>query len=143
MTVASILAAKGRNVLTAGPDTPLSAIIDSLARHKVGAIVVTNAAGAVVGIVSERDIVREIAGRGAGVLDEPVANCMTRKVVSCAESDTVNDVMNVMTVNRFRHLPVVSNGRLAGIVSIGDVVKRKIEQVERDAEEMRNYIATA
>lgn len=142
MTVASILAEKGRNVLTARPDTLVSDIVDTLAANKVGAMVLTDDRGAVAGIVSERDIVREIANRGAAVLDQPASACMTSKVVSCSEANTVDQVMNVMTVNRFRHLPVVEDGRLVGIISIGDVVKRKIEQVEQDAEQMRNYIAT-
>lgn len=142
MTVASILAEKGRDVVTAGPDTLLSEIVDMLAAKRIGAIVVTEAGGKVCGIVSERDVVREIASRGAAVLDQPVSVCMTRKVLSCRESDTINQVMNVMTHHRFRHLPVVADGKLSGIVSIGDVVKRRMEQIERDAEEMRNYIAT-
>ena len=143
MTVASILADKGRDVLTARAETLLSDIVDTLANKKIGAIVVTRADGSVSGIVSERDIVREIARNGTTILDQPASACMTRKVVSCSESDTVNAVMGLMTKHRFRHLPVITNGRLTGIVSIGDVVKRKIEQAERDAEELRNYIATS
>ncbi|MFZ1814245.1 MAG: CBS domain-containing protein [Rhizobiaceae bacterium] len=142
MTVASILASKGRDVLTASPDDSISDIIDTLAEKKIGAIVITQKDGAVCGIVSERDIVRVISGRGAGVLDQPVSSCMTRKVLSCSESDTIDTVMEIMTSNSFRHLPVTTSGKLAGIISIGDVVKRKIEQAERDAEELRNYIAT-
>lgn len=143
MTVASILAEKGGNVLTARPETLLAEIVDTLAERKIGAIVITGADGAVCGIVSERDIVREIANKGAVVLDQPVSSCMTRKVVACTENDTIAQVMNTMTQHRFRHLPVIAGGRLVGIVSIGDVVKRKIEQAERDAEELRNYIATS
>ncbi len=141
MTVASILAEKGRAVFTTSPDTLLSEAVDQLAAKRVGAIVVTDAKGRVAGIVSERDIVRELSRKGISVLDKPISECMTHKVLTCGESDTVDSVMSVMTANRFRHLPVVSDGKLAGIISIGDVVKRKIEQAERDAEHLRNYIA--
>ncbi|MCB1463926.1 MAG: CBS domain-containing protein [Nitratireductor sp.] len=143
MTVASILTDKGREVVTAGTDTSLSAIVETLSERKIGAIVVTDEDGKVCGIISERDVVREIAERGVETLDQPVSTCMTRKVVSCGENDTINHVMTLMTRHRFRHLPVVSGGRLTGIISIGDVVKRRMEQIERDAEELRNYIATA
>ncbi|MCB1430408.1 MAG: CBS domain-containing protein [Nitratireductor sp.] len=141
MTVALILADKGRDVFTVDPQTAVSDVVDTLASKKIGAIVVTDASGVVCGIVSERDIVREISLRGAGMLDQPVSHCMTRKVVSCSEEDTIDAVMGIMTRNRFRHLPVTASGKLTGIVSIGDVVKRKIEQAVRDAEELRNYIA--
>ena len=106
-------------------------------------MVVVEGDGTVCGIISERDIVREVADHGVSVLDEPVSACMTRKVVSCGENDTIHHVMTVMTRHRFRHMPVVASGRLAGIISIGDVVKRRMDQMERDAEELRNYIATA
>ncbi|MEZ5800952.1 MAG: CBS domain-containing protein [Nitratireductor sp.] len=141
MTVALILADKGREVFTMRPETSVSDVVDILASKKIGAVVITDASDVVCGIVSERDIVREISLRGASVLDQPVTQCMTRKVVSCSEEDTVDAVMGIMTNHRFRHLPVTANGKLAGIISIGDVVKRKIEQAVRDAEELRNYIA--
>jgi CBS domain-containing protein len=141
MTVASILADKGREVFTIGADALMFHVVDIMASKGIGALVVLDDAGKVCGIVSERDIVRETATRGASVLDQPISVCMTRKVVSCEERDTVDQVMAVMTENRFRHLPVIADGRLAGIISIGDVVKRKIEMTERDAEELRNYIA--
>jgi len=143
MTVASILSEKGREVVTTDADTQLAQVVKTLAAKRIGAIVVTEADGGVCGIISERDIVREIAGRGVAALDEPVSVCMTRKVVSCGENDTINHVMTVMTDQRFRHLPVIASGRLTGIISIGDVVKRRMEQIERDAEQMRQYIATA
>lgn len=142
MTVASMLSEKGRAVFTILPQTAMSKVIDELALRKIGAIVVTEADGSVCGIVSERDVVREIASGGPAVLEQPISNCMTKKVVSCKESDTVDQVMGVMTDHRFRHMPVITDGHLVGIISIGDVVKRKIEQAERDAEELRNYIAT-
>ncbi len=143
MTVALILADKGRDVFTLSPDTRMADAVDLLASKRIGALVITRQDGAVSGILSERDVVREIATRGPAVLDRPISEFMTKKVIACAESDTVDAVMGIMTRNRFRHLPVVHNGKLAGIVSIGDVVKRKIEQAERDAEELRNYIAVA
>ena len=142
MTVASILAEKGRDVFTTGPDTTMSKAIDELASKKIGAIVVVDS-DKLCGIISERDVVRELAKSGPSILGEPISTCMTRNVISCSESNTVDEVMAIMTANRFRHLPVVSGNRLAGIISIGDVVKRKIEQAERDAEELRHYIATA
>ena len=141
MTVGLILAQKGREVETAEPGVPVSRIVDVLASRRIGAIVIVGEGGRLAGIVSERDIVREISRRGASILDQPVSSCMTRAVVTCSEQDTVEHVMGVMSQNRFRHLPVVTEGRLAGIVSIGDVVKRKIEQAERDAADLRNYIA--
>lgn len=143
MTVANILASKGRAVFTTEPETPMSRVVDQLAQKRVGAIVVTDKAGKICGIVSERDIVRELARKGPEVLSRPVSVCMTAKVVTCSEKDTVDDVMAVMTANRFRHLPVEHGGRLSGIISIGDVVKRKIERAEQDAAELRNYIASA
>jgi CBS domain-containing protein len=143
MTVASILAHKGRDVTTAPGSTTLADVADLLATHKIGAIVVTRDDGTVVGILSERDVVRQIAKHGAGALDHAAESCMTRKVISCSESDTIDRVMGLMTSGRFRHIPVMEKDRLVGLVSIGDVVKRKIEQAERDAEELRGYIATA
>ena len=97
----------------------------------------------VVGIISERDIVRALARKGAAMLSDPVATIMTREVVTCTDPETVIGVMGRMTRGRFRHLPVVNGGRLDGIVSIGDVVKARIGEVEREADEMRSYIATA
>lgn len=141
MSVASILAEKGRAVVTIGKASVVSEAVDLLASKRIGAVVVIEKDGRVCGIVSERDIVRELSRKGTGVLDHAVSTLMTSKVIACAEDDSVEQVMSVMTANRFRHLPVVSAGKLAGIISIGDVVKRKIEQAVRDAEDLRNYIA--
>ena len=143
MTVKAILNEKGRAVLTAAPDETLGDAVNVLAEHKVGALVVTNGDGRIVGILSERDVVRAIAKDGPGVLGQPLKSIMTAKVRVCNEHNTVNDVMAIMTEGRFRHLPVEKDGRLDGIISIGDVVKRRIEDVEREAEEIRTYIATA
>ncbi len=141
MTVAAMLSEKGRDVVTTSAAASIAGAIDTLARHKIGALVVVDENDRISGIVSERDIVRAIAGQGAAALSTPLSTVMTHTVVTCGESETVNDVMTRMTRGRFRHLPVVENGRLTGIISIGDVVKARIEQVEREAEDMRAYIA--
>jgi len=143
MTVKSILEEKGHDVLTLGPNDKLSEAVRVLAEHRVGALVITNGDRKIVGILSERDIVRSLAKFGASTLDHTIRDVMTPKVNICNENHTINDVMEIMTRGRFRHLPVEKNGLLDGIVSIGDVVKRRIENVEREAEEIRNYIATA
>jgi len=105
-------------------------------------VIICNEAGKVKGIISERDIVREIARDGVGALEMQVSKCMTSKVLSCTKEDTVDHVMEIMTTNRFRHMPVINDGNLLGIISIGDVVKSKIEQAEREAQDLRNYIAS-
>lgn len=143
MTVKAILEHKGHDVLTLGPNEKLSEAIRMLAEHRIGALVITNGDRKIVGILSERDIVRVLAREGKGALDIAVRSAMTPKVKICNESHTVNEVMEIMTKGRFRHLPVEKDGQLDGIVSIGDVVKRRIEDVEREAEEIRAYIATA
>ena len=141
MSVSAILAEKGRKVVTANTNTTIKDIIKTLAEKKIGAAVVLSDQEQVCGIVSERDVVREIARSGASVLDEPVSTCMTNKVVSCGEHDSIDELMEKMTQGRFRHLPVIDNDKLTGIISIGDVVKRKIRQAELDAEDMKRYIA--
>ncbi|MBN8994850.1 MAG: CBS domain-containing protein [Rhizobiales bacterium] len=143
MTVASILAAKGRIVATTNATRTIGEAVDELAERRIGALVVVDGVDRVVGIISERDIVKALARTGARVLADPVGTIMTRDVVTCAETETVIGVMTRMTRGRFRHLPVVKGGRLAGIISIGDVVKERIGEVEREADEMRSYIATA
>jgi CBS domain-containing protein len=142
MIVAHILASKGRDVATTTADKTISAVVAELSARKIGALVVVER-GRVVGIVSERDIVKAIGLRGAGILDDAVSSIMTRDVVTCGESDTINGVMSRMTRRRFRHMPVVEDGDLVGIISIGDVVKARIEEVEHEADELRTYIATA
>ncbi len=142
MDVAAILKDKGRSVLTAGPETSLLDIAKVLAENRIGCIVVIDGEDKVVGIVSERDIVRTLAGNGPKILDEPVSHCMTREVVTCQESDTIERLMAEMTAGRFRHMPVVENDRLVGLVSIGDVVKQRIAEAEMEAAAMREYIAT-
>lgn len=143
MTVAAILAEKGRDVLTTTAAKTLAEAVEVLAKRKVGALVVVEGGDRIVGIISERDIVRAIGASGADALAQPISAVMTRNVVTCSDGETIDSVMSRMTRGRFRHLPVAAAGRLTGIVSIGDVVKARIEQVEREAEEMRAYIATA
>lgn len=143
MTVAAILARKGRQVLTVPKDTSIADVVRILADRRIGAVVVADEFRRILGIVSERDIVRMLAHGGPAGLQDSVTSIMTAKVVTCSDQDTINEVMERMTHGRFRHLPVVEDGRIAGIVSIGDVVKARIEQVEREADEMRAYIAMA
>jgi CBS domain-containing protein len=142
MTVRSILDTKGHDILSVEPDTKLSAAIKMLGERKIGAVLVMSQ-GKVDGILSERDIVRVLAERGARVLDEPVNDVMTRKVVSCRQSDTVGGIMEMMTLGKFRHLPVIEDGRVVGLISIGDVVKWRVQEYEREQEALRDYIKTA
>lgn len=143
MIVTAILSEKGRNVATATPSRTIGEAVQELADRKIGALVVVEGVDRVVGIISERDIVKALARKGAGMLADTVDTIMTREVMTCNDQETVIRVMGRMTRGRFRHLPVVNGGRLDGIVSIGDVVKARIEEVEREADEMRSYIATA
>jgi CBS domain-containing protein len=142
MTVRAILDTKGHQVEGIQPGAKLSAAVKVLGERKIGAVLVTNL-GRIEGILSERDIVRVLAERGADVLDEPISNVMTRKVVSCRPSDTVAAIMEMMTVGKFRHLPVVEDGKLVGLISIGDVVKWRVQEYEREQEALREYIKTA
>jgi CBS domain-containing protein len=142
MNVAAILKSKGREVVTTGPNTALLDIAEMLGKRGIGCIVITGADGKVVGIVSERDIVREVGRAGSKVLKEPVASCMTKSVVTCREADTIEKLMAEMTAHRFRHMPVVERGKLCGLVSIGDVVRMRIAETEMEAAAMREYIAT-
>lgn len=142
MTVASILATKGRDVTTITAAKTIAEAIDILAKRRIGALVVVENGDRIVGIVSERDVVRAVATRGADALAESLSGIMTRNVSTCSDGETIDSVMSQMTRGRFRHLPVAEGGRLTGIVSIGDVVKARIEQVEREAEDLRAYITT-
>jgi CBS domain-containing protein len=142
MTVRSILDSKGHQVLSVEPDAKLAAAVKILGEKKIGAVLVISQ-GRMEGILSERDIVRVLAERGAPVLDEPVSNVMTRKVVSCRQSDTVAGLMEMMTLGKFRHLPVVEDGKVVGLISIGDIVKRRVQEYETEQEALQNYIKTA
>lgn len=142
MTVKAILDEKGRDVVTATQGLSVSEIGKTLSKHKIGAVVVVDSADRICGIVSERDIVRAIAETGPSILDEPVSRVMTSAVKVCDESQTVNQVMETMSAGRFRHLPVETDGKIGGMISIGDVVRKRIEQIEREAEEIKAYIAS-
>ncbi len=141
MTVAAILNEKGRDIISDTADRTLKDICEVLGEKRIGAIVILGAGGGIEGIVSERDVVRAISEHGPEALSQPASAVMTRKVVTCSEDDTINEVMSLMTSGRFRHLPVLREGRLVGLISIGDVVKHRIAQIEREAEDMRTYIA--
>jgi CBS domain-containing protein len=143
MSVARILSEKGSSVVTIQPNRSLDDAIHLLAEKRIGAVVVAETDGIVLGILSERDIMRALAQSGAAAFDAPVASHMTRQVTSCARSATVEDLMQIMTEGRFRHVPVVEDGHLVGLVSIGDVVKRRIAAVEAEHQAMRDYITMA
>ena len=142
MTVRAILDTKGHQVQSVEPGAKLSAAIKILSERRIGAVLVLSQ-GRIEGILSERDIVRVLGERGAAVLDEPVSATMTRKVVSCRENDTVSEIMETMTRGKFRHLPVVEDNKVVGLISIGDVVKRRVGEYEREQEALRDYIKTA
>ena len=142
MTVRSILNTKGHQIMSVEPDATMSAAIRLLGEKKIGAVLVMNQSR-VEGILSERDIVRVLGERGAAVLEEPVSSVMTRKVVSCKETDTVAEIMEMMTTGKFRHLPVIDNGQVVGLISIGDIVKWRVQEYENEQEALRTYIKTA
>lgn len=142
MIVRAILNAKGHHVLGVDPDARLSAAIKLLSERRIGAVLVMQGQR-LEGILSERDIVRVLGERGASVLDEPVSAVMTRKVVTCKETDTVGHIMETMTAGKFRHLPVMDGERLIGLISIGDVVKSRVEEYEREQQALHDYIKTA
>jgi CBS domain-containing protein len=141
MNVAAILKYKGRAVTTAPPTITVLEAAQRLAARRIGAIVVADARGALVGIISERDIIRALSETGPACLERPVAEIMTRHVVTCRETDTLDELMAMMTARRFRHLPVVTDGDMVGIISIGDVVKHHVAEIEMEATAMRDYIA--
>jgi CBS domain-containing protein len=142
MIVANILNDKGSSVATARPDTTVAEVAAKLAAKKIGAVVIVGGEGRVDGILSERDIIRAIAQRGPAALNEQAADIMTRQVTTCTTADTLDHLMVTMTSGRFRHVPVVEGGRLVGIVSIGDVVKRHIAEVEMEATALKNYVVS-
>jgi CBS domain-containing protein len=143
MTVSIILAGKGRDVVTIEPTASLAAAVALLAEKRIGAVLILGADRRITGILSERDIVRALAEHGAAALDEQVSSAMTRRVSTCHDNETVSSIMERMTAGKFRHMPVVDQGRLVGIVSIGDVVKHRLHEMERDSAAMRDYILTA
>jgi CBS domain-containing protein len=143
MNVEHILLEKGREVVTIAPQLTLMEASRTLSDKRIGAVVVSDASDPVLGILSERDIVRAVAANGAAVLNEPVSRYMTAKVVTCTSRSAINDLMETMTKGKFRHVPIVENGRLLGIVSIGDIVKFRVAEIESESQALREYIATA
>jgi len=142
MLVSAILNTKGHHIVSVAPTDKVSAVVKLLAERKIGVVLVMTK-HEIDGIISERDIVRVIAEHGAGGLDEDVGAVMTRKVVTCSPSDTVRWIMERMTSGKFRHLPVLDDGRVVGLISIGDVVKSRVSEYENEQEALREYIATA
>jgi CBS domain-containing protein len=143
MTIARILANKGREIITTQPSATLIQAAEKLSANKIGAVVVTDARGGVVGILSERDIIRAISEHGASALNDPIAAHMTKSVFTTHEGECVRASVERMTQDRFRHLPVIRDGRLVGLVSIGDIVKYRLEEMEHEHQALREYIATA
>jgi CBS domain-containing protein len=142
MTVRAILESKGRFIYSVEPDERLSAAVKTLAERRIGAVLVMRGAR-LDGILSERDIVKALADRGAGVLDGPVHAVMTRDVVSCVQTDTVGEIMEVMTSGKFRHLPVMDTERVVGLISIGDIVKWRLSEYESEQQALHDYIKSA
>lgn len=147
MNVKTILAAKkrtlGGDIICIEPTADLSAAAKLLSTHRIGAVLIRGAGGRIAGILSERDIVRALSEHGAAALNLPVGQVMTRNVATCEEDDSVASIMERMTAGKFRHLPVVAKDELIGLISIGDVVKHRVEEVENESEAMRDYIRTA
>jgi CBS domain-containing protein len=142
MNVATILGDKGSDVVTASPDDSLLDIAKTLRKYGIGCIVLSDGKDGIAGIVSERDLVRAIADSGSGILKSPVSKCMTKNVITCRKSDTIDTLMAAMTDGRFRHMPVEEGGKLVGVISIGDVVRLRIAEAELEAAAMRDYITT-
>ncbi len=142
MTVSAILESKGRQIVGVEPETPLSAAVKVLADRRIGAVLVMTRRR-IEGILSERDVVRVLGERGAAVLEEPVRTVMTRKVISCRPSDTVASMMELMTSGKFRHIPVIEDNEIIGLISIGDIVKWRLREYEHEQQALQDYIKTA
>ncbi len=140
MLISEILTDKGRDVVHVGADASIAEATALLHRHRIGAVLVMDG-DAIAGVLSERDIVRGLHANGASVLDHNVRGCMTTPVVTVRPGDRIDDALEIMTERRFRHLPVLDQGRLVGVVSIGDLVKHKIEAAERETADLKSYIA--
>ena len=143
MHVSEILKSKGADVITCGPDDTVAATARLLNAKRIGAVLECDASGAVAGIISERDIIHAVAVNGERALEIPVHEVMTREVTSCTADDTIASVMKTMTERRIRHLPVIEDGTLKGMVSIGDVVKHRLEETEMEARVLRDYVLAA
>jgi CBS domain-containing protein len=143
MSVRAILSNKGRDVATIDPNTDLMSAARQMSERHIGALVVLGVDARVGGIISERDIIHALAQRGAGALSEPVSKVMTRKVATCSENETIPAIMERMTAGKFRHVPVVEEDRLVGIISIGDVVRAVVEEQQSTIDALETYIRTA
>lgn len=143
MTVARILAGKGRNITSIAPEATLRDAVELLAAQGIGAVLVLDGSRSLLGVLSERDVVRAISRLGAEVLGDQVRFHMTRDVTSCGMAGAVNELMELMTTQKFRHVPVVEDGKVVGVISIGDVVKFRLAEIESEHQAMREYIATA
>jgi CBS domain-containing protein len=143
MYVSALLENKGANVITAAPNTTIDKAVALLAENKIGVLVISADGKSVDGILSERDIVRALAEQGNDIGNADAATLMSRDVVSCAPGDTIESLMGLMTERRIRHLPVLENGKLAGIVSIGDIVKHRLAEIESEADALRQHVTQA
>ena len=143
MSIALILANKGSEIVSIQPQRTMRDAADLLHRHKIGAVMVMGVDGALLGILSERDIVSSLAREGGNALDNPVSRHMTSAVKTASEKDTIEQTMERMTIGRFRHLPVLRDNQVIGIVSIGDIVKHRLEAMENEHRALKDYIASA
>jgi CBS domain-containing protein len=143
MHVKNILSVKGSNVVSIEPTATLETAVRTLAQHKIGALLVLGPDRRIIGILSERDIVRVLAEQGASALTQPLAQVMTRKVFTCSPSETISVIMERMTAGKFRHVPVIDQDQVVGVVSIGDVVKYRLQEMEHESAALRDYIQTA
>jgi CBS domain-containing protein len=143
MHVKNILSVKGSNVVSIEPTATLETAVRTLAQHKIGALLVLGPDRRIIGILSERDIVRVLAEQGASALTQPLAQVMTRKVFTCSPSETIAVIMERMTAGKFRHVPVLDQDQVVGVVSIGDVVKYRLQEMEHESAALRDYIQTA
>ena len=143
MNVKAILAAKGGEIVCIEPTADLAAATQLLSANRIGAVLIKGAGGHIAGILSERDIVRALSQHGAAALSLPIGQVMTREVTTCTEEDNIATIMERMTAGKFRHMPVVSKGHLVGLISIGDVVKQRVGEIESETDALRDYIRTA
>ena len=143
MNVKTILAAKGGDVVCIEPAADLATAAKLLSTHRIGAVLIRGAGGRLSGILSERDIVRAVSEHGAAALTLQVGQVMTRNVATCGEDETIASIMERMTAGKFRHMPVMTKDKVVGLVSIGDVVKQRVDEIERESDALRDYIRTA
>ena len=143
MTVAAILKQKGHDVVHVGPDATIAEVAQQFAVRGIGAMIVSDDEGCLLGIISERDVVRSLAAHGAETLGKTASELMTREIITATERTTVPEAMEMMTMGRFRHLPVMHDGRINGIVSIGDIVKARMMQQEQEVDSLKAYVAGA